>query len=74
MNLSVANHRPLHHSDAARFAFYQPWNASTIRRLTPWPDWRYIKQRLYAYRKSQQEDLTSRQLRVLNGLVREELG
>jgi hypothetical protein len=29
---------------------------------------------LYAYRKSQQEDLTSRQLRMLSRLVREELG
>ena len=29
---------------------------------------------LYAYRKSQQEDLTPRQLRMLNRLVREELG
>lgn len=29
---------------------------------------------LYAYRKSQQEDLTSHQLRILNRLVREELG
>ncbi len=29
---------------------------------------------LYAYRKSQQEDLSSHQLRILNRLVREELG
>jgi hypothetical protein len=29
---------------------------------------------LYAYRKSQQEDLTSQQIRLLGRLVREELG
>jgi hypothetical protein len=29
---------------------------------------------LYAYRKSEQEDLTSHQVRVLNRLVRKELG
>ncbi len=29
---------------------------------------------LYAYRKSQQEDLTAHQLRILSRLVREELG
>ena len=29
---------------------------------------------LYAYRNSQQEDLSSHQLRILNRLVREELG
>ena len=29
---------------------------------------------LYAYRKNKQEDLSSHQLRILNKLVREELG